>query len=752
MRRMKRLVATYSVAVAALGAAVLLRWLLDAELGEYLPLVTLFGAVAVAVWYGGYRPALLVVVLGYLACHYFFIESREFPGLLNLRNLVGLIAYLVTCAFIIGLGESMRVAQRRLAEQRERLRVTLASIGDAVVTTDSECRITFLNAVAESLTGWKQDEAVGQPLDAVFRIVNAQTHQSVENPARRSLREGVVVGLANHTVLIGQKGTERPIDDSAAPIRDGQGHVVGCVLVFRDVTERRQAEQERADDEARIRSVVNNVLDGIIAIGENGTVEAFNPAAEQLFGYKAEEVIGQNIRMLMPEPFHSEHDGYLANYGRTGQAKIIGIGREVVGRRRDGTTFPMDLAVSEFWLSKRRYFTGIVRDISERKRIEKEMYNLLIELKQADRRKDEFLAILAHELRGPLAPLRNVLEIMKLTDANGDLFQRARDTMERQLSQMARLVDDLLDVSRITRNKIELRKERVELASVMQQSVEACRPLAESASHQVNVTVPPEPIYLDADPVRLIQVFSNILNNACKYTEPCGRIWLSAERQGSDVVVKVKDTGMGIPSDKLGRIFEMFMQVDRTLERSQSGLGIGLTLVKRLVEMHDGSVEVFSDGLGQGSEFVVRLPVLIEEPKVITPEPITEPVKAMARRILVVDDNRDTARLLAMLLKTTGNETLAAYDGFEAVEVAATFRPDVILMDIGMPKLNGYEAARKIREQPWGKDIVLIALTGWDQEADRQKSSDAGFNGHLVKPAEHEDIMKLLAELLPTPI
>ncbi len=750
MCRMKRTLATYSVAVAALVVAVVLRWLLDAVLGAHLPLVTLFGAVAIAVWFGGYRQALLVVVLGYLACNYLFIEPRGLLGFNTLRNLVGLIAYVVTCAIIISFGEAMRAAQRRFADQRERLRVTLASIGDAVLTTDSECRITFLNAVAESLTGWKQDEALGQPLETVFRIVNDQTHKSVENPAKRALREGVIVGLANHSALISKDGTERPIDDSAAPIRDGQGHVVGCVLVFRDIAERWRGDQERADDAARIRSVVDHVLDGIIAIDEHGAVESFNPAAEKLFGYKAEEVIGQNVKVLMPDPFHSEHDGYLANYRRTGQAKIIGIGREVEGRRKDGSTFPMDLAVSEFWLSQRRYFTGIVRDITERKRIEKEMYDLLIELKEGDHRKDEFLATLAHELRGPLAPLRNMLEIMKRADGDSELRQQARDTIERQFGQMVRLVDDLLDVSRITRNKLELRKERVELASVIHQSVEACRPMAESANHQLNVTLPQQPIYLHADPVRLAQVFSNLLNNACKYTEPGGRIWLTAERQGSDVAVQVRDTGTGIPPDKLGCIFEMFAQVDRSLERSQGGLGIGLTLVKRLVEMHDGSVEATSEGQGRGSEFVVRLPVLIERPTVKTTEPTADRLTTTARRILVVDDNTDSAASLAMLLKMTGNETVTAHDGLEAVAAAEKFRPDVVLLDIGLPKLNGYAAAVRIREQPWGKDIVLVALTGWGQDEDRRKSKEAGLDHHMVKPVDYAALMRLLAKTQPT--
>ncbi|MGH2626539.1 MAG: hybrid sensor histidine kinase/response regulator, partial [Anaerolineales bacterium] len=305
------------------------------------------------------------------------------------------------------------------------------------------------------------------------------------------------------------------------------------------------------------------------------------------------------------------------------------------------------------------------------------------------------------------------------------------------------------DVSRITQGKLELRKERVELASVIYQSVEVCRPLAEYAKHELNVSLPPEAIYLYADPVRLAQVFCNLLNNACKYTEPGGRIWLTAERRSNDLMVNVKDTGVGIPPDKLGSVFEMFTQIDRSLERSQGGLGIGLTLVKRLVQMHGGSVEAYSEGPGRGSEFVVRLPILIEKAKAKTPT--AEQTPMTAHRILIVDDNRDAATSLATLLKLTGNETQTAHDGLEAVEAAAMFRPDVMLLDIGLPKLNGYDACRRIREQPWGRNMVLVALTGWGQDDDRRQSKDAGFDHHMVKPVDLDALMKLLASLPDRP-
>ena len=355
--------------------------------------------------------------------------------------------------------------------------------------------------------------------------------------------------------------------------------------------------------EQLLAGIVKNVVDGVITIDERGLVETFNPAAERLFGYQAEEVIGHNVSMLMFEPYRSEHDVYIADYLRTGEAKIIGrTGRVLPGRRKDGSMFQMDLAVTEFVLENRRHSVGIVRDMTDRNRI--------TELATADQMKAEFLATLAHELRNPLAPLRNAVQALGMVRSPDPQLLHIRDLIERQVTHMVRLVDDLLNVSRISQGKLELRRERVELASVVYHAVEMCSPLAARANHELNVALPPDPIYLHADPVRLAELFANLLINSCKYTEPGGKIWLCAERGNSDVVVKVRDTGVGIPPDRLGSVFEMFTQG----ERSQGGLGIGLTLVKRLVEMHGGSVEARSEGSGTGSEFVVRLPLLVDRP------------------------------------------------------------------------------------------------------------------------------------------
>jgi len=404
-------------------------------------------------------------------------------------------------------------------------------------------------------------------------------------------------------------------------------------------------------------------------------------------------------------------------------------------------------------------------DLIERKRTDEA-------LREADRRKDEFLATLAHELRNPLAPMRNSLALLRLPDAPGGAAQegsdqgRLHEVMERQLQHLIRLVDDLLDVSRISRGVMQLRREPVELETVMRHALETCRPLAEGRNHEVTVSLPEEPIRLNADPVRLVQVFTNLLNNACKYSEPGGRVWLTAEHHGDEVVVRVRDTGLGIPPDRLASIFGMFSQVDRSLERTQGGLGVGLTLVKRLVELHGGSVLAKSEGPGRGSEFVVRLPSLQtareSEPRARPQEekmrlfssaaPADRPHASghpAGRRALVVDDNADSANSLAMLLKLSGHEAVTAHDGVEALEAAERFRPEVVFLDIGMPRLNGYDAARRIRQEAWGRGMMLVAMTGWGKEEDRRKSRDAGFDAHMVKPADLDELMRLMESLAP---
>jgi PAS domain S-box-containing protein len=508
--------------------------------------------------------------------------------------------------------------------------------------------------------------------------------------------------------------------------------------------ERRHGDQEVHRSEALKAAVLESALDAIITIDHRGAIVEFNPAAERMFGWPRSEAIGKVlVDLIIPQSLKGQHEQGLRRYLATGHGPVLDKRIESRAVRSDGTEFPVELAITRIPLPGPAMFTGYIRDIAERLRLEEELRTRAEQLLAADRRKNEFLATLAHELRNPLAPLRNGLQILRLGHADPAAMQEARAMMERQLSQMVHLIDDLLDLSRISRGTVELRKQRTELAKVVEQAVETSRPLIEQASHHLSVNLPPSPIYVDCDITRLAQVFCNLLNNAAKYTERGGHIWLTIQRDNGEAVVTVRDDGIGIPAEMLPNVFDMFAQIDQNLERSQGGLGIGLSIVQRLVDLHGGTVEAKSNGNGMGSEFVVRLPVVLS---VVLPQPENGKVTpaCLRRRILVVDDNGDAAVSLAMMLKFMGNETQTAFDGFEALAMGATFRPDIILLDIGMPKLNGYETAKRIRNQAWGKSVVLAALTGWGLDDDRRKSQEAGFDFHLVKPIEPAALEEIL--------
>ncbi|HEX5422543.1 MAG TPA: CHASE3 domain-containing protein [Candidatus Acidoferrales bacterium] len=511
-----------------------------------------------------------------------------------------------------------------LEEQREWFRTTLASIGDAVIATDTKGRVTFLNAIAENLTGWTSEEGAGVPLEEVFRIVNEQTRETVQNPASRALREGVTVGLANHTVLLNKLGIEFPIDDSASPIRSADGNIVGVVLVFRDVTTRRQAENS-------------------------------------------------------------------------------------------------------------------LRDRTE-------------QLAEANRLKNEFLAMLAHELRNPLAPIQNALHLIQAQGFDKDEDRRELwAIVQRQVESLVRLVDDLLDVSRITRGKITVHKQPVEVSTIVSRAVESGRPLIDSRLQKLEISLPHERLLVEADLTRITQVIANLLNNAAKYTPEGGHIWVRAERDGDQAVFRVRDDGVGISAEMLPKIFDLFSQSEQTLDRAQGGLGIGLTLARRLTEMHKGTVTAFSEGLGKGSEFVVRLPLLTET-ATVTPSSSKAPSDGMSRvstamHVLVVDDNRDAANTLALLLRRWGQDVQVAYDGNEALAQAEAHPPDLILLDIGLPGRDGYEVARLIRSHPELANATIVALTGYGTEEDRQQSRAVGFDQHLVKPVAPDKLRGLLDSL-----
>jgi PAS domain S-box-containing protein len=1123
----------YLFAVLVTALMVALRWLLDPWLGDRLALVTMYAAVAAAVWLGGYRPAALATVLGFFAVDFLFVPPRGVFDPFTFPNLVGLLGYGLSCAIIIVGVEAAQRARKQADERRELLRITLSSIGDAVITTDRAGRITDMNAVAETLTGWHHDEARGLPLETVFEAVTAREREPMQIPSSRVLGQGAVVNTADDAILIARNGSERLIDSNAAPIRSRTDEVVGCVLVFRDVTARRRAEADareahsrlestlaaveigtwefdlqtgrvRADpnlarmfgvsgDEAeggpleayaraihpedraavmrhveqvlrsgdtyeaeyrlvgraaseplrwvaargrierdasgraiRLPGVVMDITSRRLAEAERDRVAAASerqrrvyetalsntpdlhsivdlegrflyvnrPLAEML-GRHEQEIVGRTLRELDHPPErsarfdhelrlvieggrplrrettypHAEGERHLEYimvpvHGAGGAVEAVAVStRDTTERRRgeaalrasearfrqladampqivwmarpDGghehfnrrwyeytgcpparsldeawveTVHPGDRALaterwahalttgdpyevecrlraangdhrwfltralpvrddggrivawfgtctdvedfkrvegdrqklallaahsSDFigmcdaqlmpfyinragldmvgldsmeqasrtnvrdfffeedrsyvigsflpsvlesgdgeievrfrhfktgaalWMSYRVFavrdaegervgLATVSRDITQRRQLNDHLRRLAADLSEADRRKNDFLATLAHELRNPLAPIRNGLQILGLAQHDPGASANARQMMERQLGQLVRLVDDLLDVSRITNNKLELRKEPMDLAGVIHHAVETSRPSIEAGGHELVLTLAPTPVIVDADLTRLGQVFANLLNNAAKFTEPGGRIELSVQRQQDQVNISVKDSGVGMSPTMLPSVFDMFSQGERNSSRAQGGLGIGLTLVKRLVAMHGGSVEARSGGPGQGSEFIVRLPVAAgahrdapESPAAGLCDPATEPC-----RVLVADDNADAATSLAMMLELMGNEVRTAHDGLEAVQVAESFRPELVLLDIGMPQLNGYEACRRIRARPHGQDVVVAALSGWGQDEDKRKSHAAGFDRHLTKPLQPGDLEALLA-------
>jgi len=490
-------------------------------------------------------------------------------------------------------------------------------------------------------------------------------------------------------------------------------------------------------ESSRLRGeMLAQVSDAVVAIDNEQRVTYLNAAAERQYGVTASEVLGRKLETMYSQRWPQPGD-------EAAQKTALREHREWRGENlhvlRDGRVIAVEASVSVFHDGAAGGVLAVIRDVTERNR-------MLEALKNADRLKDEFLATLAHELRNPLAPVLSAVQLLQLKGPATPELQWVKDVIQRQVRHLTRLIDDLMDVSRINRGKIELKRERIELAQALQGAIETSRPLIEQCGHELIVTVPARPIVVNADLTRLTQVFWNLLINAAKYMPRGGRIELCVDSHAGEVVISVKDQGIGIPADKLPVIFGMFSQVESSLSRSQGGLGIGLFLVKSLVEMHGGSAEVRSEGLGKGSEFAVRLPVSAEQQSGDGAAGGQTPERVPGLRILVVDDNSDAVDSLAMLLGTMGNSVRIARDGEEAIRAADEFRPEVALLDIGMPKMNGYEAARAIRQRPWAQDLMLVAVTGWGQDEDKRRSKEAGFDHHIVKPVDAYAVMKQVAQ------
>jgi PAS domain S-box-containing protein len=622
-------------------------------------------------------------------------------------------------------------ASKRAEAARAYLAAIVENSDDAIISKDLNSTITSWNKAAERLFGYTAEEAIGKSVTMLMPPDRVDEEPGILERLRRGESIDHYETVRRH-----KDGRRLDIEITVSPIRDSSGRVIGASKSARDISERKRMEQALRESEERFRAVADNIPQMAWMAKPDGHIYWYNRRWYQYTGTNLESQEGRGWKSV----HHPDHvESVSASWSAALQA----------GEAWEDT-FPLRGKDGKFrWFLSRAFpirdqgnvvrWFGTNTDIDDQVRAENS-------LRQADRRKDEFLAMLAHELRNPLAAVRNAVSILMQAPGDPQVAGPACEILDRQVEHMVRQVDDLLDVSRISRGKIELCLEQVELAPLMRHAALAVRPQCQNLGHELTIAVPPEPIFVNADPVRLGQVVGNLLSNACKFTDQGGRIALSVSREGSLAVIRVRDSGVGIAPDQLGRVFEMFVQVDTTLERSRDGLGLGLTLVKRLVEMHDGTVEVHSAGLGQGSEFVVRLPTLAEPVVAPRESTVAKRDESPARRVLVVDDNRDAAKGLAMLLKQMGHQIEIAHDGLEAVEKAAQFDADVILLDIGMPQLNGYEAARRIREQQPDSGVMLVALTGWGQDDDRRKSEEAGFNAHLVKPVNIEALIKLLSE------
>jgi PAS domain S-box-containing protein len=762
--------------------------------------------------------------------------------------------------------EKAEAAAAVLYAQHERMQVTLSSIGDGVIVCDHACRVTFLNPVSENLTGWSNSDAAGLPLSTVFNIVSEGTRSPVESPAVRALRDGKIVGLANHTLLISRQGAEIPIDDSASPIRDAQRNVSGVVLVFRDVTQRRNEERRLYEAAEFTRSIVDTLGELVVVLDHDMQVLHVNRAFSTTLQITDDRVMGRSIYQIdegqwdVPEirellngamnaadpAAHIEIERQLNRVGRKslrltasrfaagsdrneavllvisdvtderlleeknrrqnqhmrwfleqikdyaiftmdadcratswnqGVKHVLGfeedefIGHDIrkliftpeaqaaeipetefslaaLDQRASDDRWMMRKGGETFWASgitssirdQHDHLIGyskVMRDLTSSKEAQDGLTDLATRLAEVDRRKDEFLATLAHELRNPLAPIKNAVQLMGLTKLDPETDE-LRQMMARQVEQLVRLIDDLLDVSRINRGKISLRNEVVDLSAVIAAAVEASTTFIAESGQQLTVNIPEgSSIYVSGDPSRLTQVISNLLNNSAKYSDAGCHIELTATLEDQFAAISVRDNGIGIAPELLQSIFQMFAQVDDTLERGSAGLGIGLTLVKTLVELHEGTVVAHSDGVGKGSVFTVRIPAITPpEVSVASPSEYSAVTTARSFKVLVVEDMRALRVIMSRLLTKLGHEVEFAEDGTLALQKLETFHPDVVFSDIAMPGMTGYELARRIRERPECANICLVALTGFGQSADRDKALAAGFDEHMVKPVD----------------
>lgn len=627
-----------------------------------------------------------------------------------------------------------------MANPKELLALFINRVEDyAILLLEPQGHVVTWNLGAERLKGYAPEEIIGEHLSIFYPP--DERHQAYE-ALRAAAKSGHFEGEAWR---VRKDDSQFWGNVSLTALHDESGVLKGFVEITRDLTEQKEAEEKLRQTKLKYDLLMSGVKEhAIFLMDPEGRVTDWNAAAERLLGYNHDEIIGQHFSI-----FWTTEEGDAGGVAEKELRRAASAGRASDDRwhvRKDGTHFWANGITSALRDEEGnlRGFAKVLRDKTDRKRIEEELRAKADELEDADRRKNDFLAMLAHELRNPLAPIASAVTLLKGSDRSAETEREAVAVMERQVQKMTRLINDLMDVSRITRGKVQLQRERVDLLQCIRNVVETSRSLISEHSQTLLVSLPDEPLWASADPTRIEQALENLLNNAAKYTEPGGEISVTAERQDGQAVISVSDTGAGIPPELLPHLFDLFTQADRTLDRAEGGLGIGLTIVKSIVEMHEGTVKITTEGLGKGSTFTIRLPLQLKTNVSAIATPVLPPLKAEKLRILVVDDNPDAGKMLGLLLRELGHEVQVALCGLGALDAAKSQKPHVILLDIGLPGLDGYKVAQRLRERADTKRTILVALTGYGQPEDLLRSKEAGFDYHLVKPVGIEDIQAVI--------
>jgi PAS domain S-box-containing protein len=623
-----------------------------------------------------------------------------------------------------------------LSKSEERFRLLIAGVRDyAIFMLNPHGIVETWNAGAAYIKGYSADEIIGCHF-SVFYPPDTIRQGLPETELRGAMMQG---RYEDEGWRIRKDGSRFWANVIITAVRNASGHLIGFSKITRDLTERRRQEADLRKSEERFRLLVDGVTEyAIMMLDAEGFVTSWNVGAERIKGYKAKEILGKHFSHFYPSEAVLSNKPWEDLQIARDKGRMTDEGWRL---RKDGTLFWASTVITSLHdQDGRSYgFAKVTQDLTQRRNAEV--------LADTAQRMHEFIAMLAHELRNPLAPIRNAVALMGRKGLKDPTLESMRQTIDRQSMLLTRLLDELLDVNRIARGQFAIEHEPVDMRDVLARAIETSRPLIDSRRHSLEVSIPDETARVSGDALRLTQTFVNLLNNAAKYTPEGGSIRLSASVRGAEIEVRVVDNGAGIERDMLEKVFDLFVQVDPTVQNALGGLGVGLALVRRVVELHGGNVQARSEGKTYGAEFIVRLPLSIEQIRIISTREHRAPDSVCTLRVLIVDDNRDAADSLNLLLASMGQNVYVAYDGQSAIAAAKTFKPDVVLLDIGMPQMSGYDVARALRAGTGAANWALVAVTGWGQEADRERAKEAGFTHHFVKPISEEALRTILAEV-----